>query len=247
MKWCNAVRPIGCALADRDISVPAAGGNEQALRIVVLASGNGSNLQALIDAIASTALRVRIVAVCSDKPDCMALDRARQAGIATWAQRPRDFANREVFDHALFAYIDSLQPALIVCAGYMRIISATAVQRHANQMINLHPSLLPRHPGLHTHARALEAGDREHGASVHRVTAELDAGPIIAQARVPVYANDSVETLSNRVRLREHPLLVGVVGLFADQRLRIDCDVVTFDGQPLTSPLQLDRHDLFQR
>ena len=234
-------------MADRDIPALAVCGSGQTLRIVVLASGNGSNLQALIDAIASTALRVRIVAVCSDKPDCMALDRARQAGIATWAQRPRDFANREAFDDALFTHIDTLQPALIVCAGYMRVISATAVQRYVGQMINLHPSLLPRHPGLHTHARALEAGDREHGASVHLVTAELDAGQVIAQARVPVHGNDSEDALSNRVRAREHPLLLGVVALFADHRLRTDGNAITFDGQPLDSPLQLDCHDQLQR
>lgn len=247
MKWSRAARPNGCALADRDLCASTASGDGQALGLVVLASGNGSNLQALIDAIVSKSLPARILAVCSDKPACMALQRARQAGIATFALRPRDFASREAFDDALFAHIDALQPALIVCAGYMRVISASAVQRHTGQMINLHPSLLPRHPGLHTHARALAAGDNEHGASVHLVTAELDAGPIIAQARVPVHGNDSEESLSKRVRAREHPLLVGVVGLFAQHRLHTDGEVITFDGQALNSPLQLDRHDLLRR
>ncbi|PIX61671.1 MAG: phosphoribosylglycinamide formyltransferase [Lysobacterales bacterium CG_4_10_14_3_um_filter_64_11] len=241
------MNPDGCALADLRIQPGASDAAQAPLPIVVLASGNGSNLQALIDASASAVLPIRIVAVCSDKPDCMAVQRARQAGIAIWAQRPRAFASRAAFDDALFAHIDTLQPALIVCAGYMRIISATAVQRHAGQMINLHPSLLPRHPGLHTHARALAAGDQEHGASLHLVTAELDAGPIIAQARVAVHGNDSEEALSNRVRAREHPLLVGVVGLLANQRLRIDGNAIMLDGQVLNSPLQLDRHDLLQR
>jgi len=212
----------------------------------VLASGNGSNLQALIDAIAEKALPAQIIAVCSDKPECLALQRAQQAGIATWAQRPREFADRVAFDAALFAHIDALQPALIVCAGYMRVISANAVQSHAGRMINLHPSLLPRHPGLQTHARALAAGDREHGASVHLVTAELDAGPIIAQARVPVHASDSEDALSNRVRAREHPLLVGVVALFANRRLRTHGNAIALDGQPLTAPLHLDDHDQIQ-
>ncbi len=231
-------------MADRDIGSSA--GNDSALRIVVLASGNGSNLQALIDAIVDKTLPAQIVAVCSDRPGCLALQRAQQAGIATWAQRPREFADRAAFDAALFAHIDALQPALIVCAGYMRVISANAVQRHAGRMINLHPSLLPRHPGLHTHARALAAGDREHGASVHLVTAELDAGPIIAQARVPVHANDSEDALSNRVRTREHPLLVGVVALFANRRLRTHGNAIALDGQPLTAPLHLDDHDQIQ-
>lgn len=238
--------PNGCALLDRKLST-AAGSGADSLPIVVLASGNGSNLQALIDAIDSTALAVRILAVGSDKPGCMALQRAQRAGIATFAQRPREFASREAFDDSLFAHIDTLQPALIVCAGYMRVISATAVQRHAGQMINLHPSLLPRYPGLHTHARALAAGEKEHGASLHLVTAQLDAGPIIAQARVAVYPNDSEEALSNRVRAREHPLLLGVVGLFASQRLRSEGNAIMLDGQALTSPLQLDSHDLLQR
>jgi len=209
------MNPDGCALADLRIQPGASDAAQAPLPIVVLASGNGSNLQALIDASASAVLPIRIVAVCSDKPDCMAVQRARQAGIAIWAQRPRAFASRAAFDDALFAHIDTLQPALIVCAGYMRIISATAVQRHAGQMINLHPSLLPRHPGLHTHARALAAGEREAGCTVHEVTTELDDGPILGQARVKVLPDDTPDSLAARVLAQEHLLYPAVLRRFA--------------------------------
>jgi len=213
--------------------------NDAPLRVVVLASGEGSNLQALIDAIGAGRLPARIVAVGSDRPGCRALARAQAAGIATLVQVPRAFANRAAFDESLFSAIAEVQPGLIVCAGYLRVISASAVARFAGRMINIHPSLLPAYPGLHTHARALADGATEHGASVHFVSAALDAGPLIAQARVPVQADDDAHTLAARVLVREHPLLVQSVRLLAEHRVQLRDATVWLDGQPLHRPLHL--------
>ncbi len=209
------------------------------MRIAVLASGAGTNLQALIDAIACGELVARIVGVFSDKPDAHALVRARDAGIPAVSLSPKSFPSRTAFDAAFFARVDAAQPDLIVCAGYMRLISATEVDARPDRMINLHPSLLPAFKGLHTHQQALEAGVREHGASVHVVTADLDGGPVIAQARVPVLPADTSETLAARVREREHPLLVEVVALFAQRRLRLEGGRIRLNGEALRPPLQL--------
>ncbi len=210
-----------------------------ALRIAVLASGAGSNLQALIDATAAGALHACIVGVFSDRPSCRAVARARAAGIPVVARKPGAYASREAFDAALFADVDAAQPDLIVCAGYMRIISADAIQARPNRMINLHPSLLPAFKGLHTHQRALDAGVAEHGASVHVVTAGLDDGPVLAQARVPVEPGDDADTLAARVRTVEHPLLLASVALIVEGRLRLDPDGPKLNGVPLPRPLQL--------
>ena len=152
------------------------------LRLAMLVSGQGSNFAALLAACAEGRIDGEVVGVFSDKPDCGAVARARAAGVHTWAMRPNTIAGREAFDAAMFDAIEAVQPDLIVCAGYLRIIGPAAIERFPHRMINLHPSLLPRHPGLHTHARALAAGDAEHGASVHIVIPELDAGPVVAQA-----------------------------------------------------------------
>jgi phosphoribosylglycinamide formyltransferase-1 len=210
-----------------------------ALRLAVLASGRGSNLQALIDASAEPRFSATVAGVFSDRPDCGALAIARAHGIATRALPARDFATREAFDESLFSAIAGVQPDLIVCAGYMRLISAAAVRRQAGRMINLHPSLLPKFPGLHTHARALAAGETEHGASVHVVIPELDAGPVLAQARVPVLPGDDADTLAARVRAVEHPLLVATVGLIAQGRLQPDAAGPRYDGAALSRPLRL--------
>jgi phosphoribosylglycinamide formyltransferase 1 len=207
--------------------------------IAVLVSGAGSNLQALIDAIAAGVLPAKIVAVFSDKPTCAALQRARDTGTAAIARAPKDFATREAFDAAFFTDIDTAGADLIVCAGYMRLISAAAVDARKGRMINLHPSLLPALKGLHTHRRALEAGAREHGASIHAVTADLDGGPVIAQARVPVLAGDDEATLAARVRDIEHPLLVDTVRLLAEGRLSLRQGGVFLNGAALANPLQL--------
>ena len=199
-------------------------------RIAVLASGRGSNLRVLIEAIRSGELSAQIAGVFSDKPGCDAVALARVAGIATVALLPRDFPSRVAFDEALFREITAVQPDLIVCAGYMRILSETVVRRFEDRMINLHPSLLPKYPGLDTHARALAAGEVEHGASVHRVIPALDAGPVLAQAHVPVLAGDTPESLAKRVQAREHPLLLRCVQALAA-------------GQAFASPMRLNDAD----
>jgi phosphoribosylglycinamide formyltransferase-1 len=209
-------------------------------RIAVLASGRGSNLQALIDAIEAGILPVEIVGAFSDRPDAPALRRAGAAGIATTAIRPRDFATRLEYDAALFARIDAVQPDLIVCAGYMRLVSEPTVEAHRGRMINIHPSLLPAFKGLRTHEQALEAGAPVHGASVHYVTPELDGGPVIAQARVPVLADDDAATLGARVLEREHPLLVATLRLLAERRVALGDAGVELDAKPIATPLQLD-------
>ncbi|HAL23504.1 MAG TPA: phosphoribosylglycinamide formyltransferase, partial [Stenotrophomonas sp.] len=157
-------------------------------RIAVLASGRGSNLQAILDAIAAGRLDAQVVAVLSDKPDAAAL--LNVAPAQRWARSPKDFTDRAAFDAALGDAVAAFAPDWIVCAGYMRILGADFVQRFSGRLVNIHPSLLPLYKGLHTHARALEAGDAEAGASVHFVVPELDAGAVLAQARVPVLAGD---------------------------------------------------------
>ncbi len=188
-------------------------------RIVVLISGNGSNLQALMDAEQRGELAGgQIVAVISNRADAYGLQRARNAGIAAEHLSHKDFPAREAFDAALMARIDSYQPDLIVLAGFMRILTSGLVQHYAGKMLNIHPSLLPKYPGMHTHARALEAGDSEHGATVHLVTEGVDEGPIILQARVPVLANDTAESLQQRVHQIEHQLYPRAVRMMCEQR-----------------------------
>ncbi|MBL8264618.1 MAG: phosphoribosylglycinamide formyltransferase [Xanthomonadaceae bacterium] len=208
-------------------------------RIAVLASGTGTNLQALIDAISAGDLAVEIAGVFSDKAKAFALERARGAGIATTVVPPKRFATREAHDEAFFAAVDGASADLIVCAGYMRIITAAQIERRPNRMINLHPSLLPAFKGLHTHQQALDAGAIEHGASVHIVTADLDDGPVLAQARVPVLPGDTAGTLAARVQAVEHPLLVETVRMLAEGHLRLAPDGPHLNGAPLPAPLQL--------
>lgn len=222
-----------------------ASGRPRPFRIAALASGRGSNLQALIDAIAAGTLEAQLVGVLSDRPGAAALERAAAAGIETSALSPKDYGTRLDFDRKLFSRIDALQPDLVVCAGYMRLISAAAVEARPGLLINIHPSLLPHFKGLHTHRRALEAGAPEHGASVHYVTAELDGGPVIAQARVPVLPVDDENTLGARVLEREHPLLVETVRWIAGGRVRLRDQRVHLDGAPLRTPLQLASNNRF--
>lgn len=210
------------------------------LAMAVLASGRGSNLQALLDAIAAGALDARIVGVFSDRPACGAIAIARAHGLHAVAISPRECADRAAHDEALFSEIAAVQPDLIVCAGYMRIIGAAALRRFEGRMINIHPSLLPRYPGLDTHARAIAAGDAEHGASVHAVIPELDAGPLLAQVRIPVLPGDDAATLARRLLPREHALLVASAGLFAQRRVQLHADHAQLDGRRLAAPLQLD-------
>jgi len=213
--------------------------------IAVLVSGRGSNLQALLDASARGTLGARIAGVFSDKADALALQRARDAGVHAEAIDPRAYPNRLAFDEAFFARVDAVRPDLIVCAGYMRLISEAAVDTVRGRLVNIHPSLLPAFKGLRTHAQALAAGAPEHGASVHFVTADLDGGPVIAQVRVPVFPGDDVDRLGRRVLAREHPLLVATVALLAAGRVQLRGDRVLLDGEPLATPLQLGANEAF--
>ncbi|KLI97531.1 phosphoribosylglycinamide formyltransferase [Luteimonas sp. FCS-9] len=215
------------------------------LRIAVLASGRGSNLQAILDAVAAGTLDAMVAGVWSDRGDAGALFRARDAGLPAQLVRPRDHADRRAHDAALFASIDAAAPDLIVCAGYMRLICAEAVEPRQGRMINIHPSLLPAFKGLHTHRQALEAGVDEHGASVHFVTADLDGGPVIAQARVPVRAGDDETALAQRVLAREHPLLLETLRWIAAGRVRLEAGTVRVDGRTGAAPLQLAANQRF--
>jgi len=208
-------------------------------RIAVLASGRGSNLQALIDARRAGTLPIELVLVASDKVDAYALRRAEAAGIPTLALTPKSAPTRAAYDADLFARVAAATPDLIVLAGFMRIIDPAVLVPWAGRIVNIHPSLLPKYPGLHTHRRAIEAGDALHGATVHYVTAELDGGPPIACAEIPVHAGDTPERLAERLLVEEHRLLVACIALIAAGRIALDGTRVRLDGSALTSPLRL--------
>mgnify|MGYP003513970993 FL=1 len=211
------------------------------LRIAVLVSGRGSNLQVMLDAVADGTLAADIVGVFSDKPQAPALQRVPES--LRWSADARTFPDRESFDQQLADAISATNPDWVICAGYMRILGDAFIARFRGRLINIHPSLLPKYRGLRTHARALEAGDREHGASVHLVVPELDAGAVIAQARVPILAGDTPETLAQRLLPREHALLLAVLQLIATGRITERDARACLDGQPVFSPLHLDSSD----
>jgi phosphoribosylglycinamide formyltransferase-1 len=207
--------------------------------IAVLASGRGSNLGALIDAQRSGALPIEIVLVASDKAHAPALRNAEAAGIATLALDPAGYRQRADFDADLFARIAAHSPQLIVLAGFMRILDADVVAPWVGRMINIHPSLLPKYRGLRTHERALAAGDATHGASVHYVTSELDGGPVIAQAEIPIAADSTPTSLAAQLLPHEHRLLAACVGWIAQQRIALVGNTVQFDRDVLKTPLRL--------
>ncbi|HEY8010882.1 MAG TPA: phosphoribosylglycinamide formyltransferase [Rudaea sp.] len=213
---------------------------QKRLRVVVLASGRGSNFAALLAAQQRGELPIDIRALLSDKATAPALDIARDAGIDAIALRPRDHADRAAFDQALFARVVDFHPDLVVLAGYMRVIDAAVVDAWRGRMINIHPSLLPQYPGLHTHQRALDANDVMHGASVHFVTAELDGGPVIAQAQLPILAGDNADSLAARLLPLEHRLLIVTVKLLAQGKIALQGNRVACDDQILAAPLLLD-------
>ncbi len=214
------------------------------IRVAVLVSGRGSNLQALLDAQRADACPFRVVGVFSDRGSAQALERARAADVPAVALKPSDYATRAAFDAALFDAVDAAHPDLVVCAGYLRVLGDSAVQRHAGRIVNIHPSLLPRFPGLRTHAQALAEGVAEHGASVHYVIPALDAGPVIAQARIGVRADDTAASLAARVLEREHPLLLRCVEWIAAGRIFQDGSHVVVDSRRRSRPLLLgdDNH-----
>lgn len=205
------------------------------LPVVVLISGSGSNLQALIDQ--APDIGVEIVAVFSDRDDAFGLQRARTAGIPAHFVDPGQFAGRDEFDRGLAQEIDRYAPGLVVLAGFMRILTPFFVDHYKDRMMNIHPSLLPRYRGLHTHRRVLEAGDRDHGCSVHFVIDELDGGPLISQARIDILPEDDQTTLSARVQAKEHKLYPLTVGWFASGRLRVRDNQVWLDNEPLLTPV----------
>jgi len=207
------------------------------ISLVVLISGNGSNLQAIMDAIKGGELPARIRAVISNQADAYGLERARRGDINTAVLRHRDYPDRTAYDAALQELIDSYQPDLVVLAGFMRILTPTLVAHYSGRMLNIHPSLLPAFTGLNTHQRALDAGVPEHGASVHFVTAELDSGPVIIQARVPIAPEDTAATLAAKVQAQEHRIYPLAIRWFAQGRIRIQDHRALFDGRPLKRPI----------
>ena len=211
------------------------------IRLVVLISGRGSNLQAILDQAVSGELPVEVAAVVSNRPGVHGLERARQAGVPALELDHKNFADRPEFEAALIETIDRRQPDLVVLAGFMRVLTAGFTEHYRGRLLNIHPSLLPKFRGLHTHERAIAAGETEHGASIHFVTAELDGGPVIVQARVPVLPGDDSDALAARVLEQEHRLFPLAIRWFAEQRLRLEGEQVWFDGQPLVEPLRLEQ------
>jgi phosphoribosylglycinamide formyltransferase-1 len=210
------------------------------LPVVVLASGRGGTFAALLDAQQNGRLPIDIRALLSDRRTAPALEIAESRGVPTVALRPRDFPERPGFDRALFLRAAEFEPALIVLAGYMRVIDADVVAGWLGRLINLHPSLLPKYPGLDTYARVLEAGDTTFGASVHFVTDKLDGGPVIAQVALPVLPGDTADALAARLRPAEQDLLVGCIRLIAAGRIVLGRKGVELDGRPLSFPPQLN-------
>lgn len=208
------------------------------LRLAVLASGRGSNLQAILDAIIHRQLHAQVVGVFSDRPTARALQRV--APDLRWSARPGDFPSRAAHDAALAAAVAGSRPDWVVCAGYMRILDAAFIDRFHGRLLNIHPSLLPKYKGLNTHARALDAGDHEHGCSVHFVIPELDAGAVIAQAALTIDAGDTPQTLAARLRPLEHHTLLETLRLAAAGRLRQHDNRAFIDGHPLFTPWRLN-------
>ena len=207
------------------MSVPARPG------MVVLISGRGSNLQALIDAAYAGQLPAEIRAVISNNADAPGLARAQRADIPTHVINHRDFASRDQFDRALMQRIDAYQPKLVVLAGFLRILGRDFINHYAGWLLNIHPSLLPEFPGLNTHARALQSGARRHGASVHFVTHDMDSGPVIIQAAVPVLPGDTPDTLAERVLREEHRIYPLAIRWFLENRLSVAAGRVLLDGR----------------
>ena len=205
----------------------------QQTRIAVVISGSGSNLQAIIDACAEGLVPGQIVGVISNKGDAYGLTRAANAGIEGITLAAEKGESREAYDARLAAKLDALNADLVVLAGFMRILSPALVQKFAGKMLIVHPSLLPKYTGLNTHQRALDAGDAEHGCSVHFVTEELDGGPVILQAKVPVFEEDTIEALTQRVHTQEHRIYPLVVKWFCEGRLAMNDQGALLDGQLL--------------
>lgn len=187
-------------------------------KLVVLISGRGSNMVSILNAIEHDDLPATIVAVISNRPDAPGIDYADKAGIATVVVDHSQFNSREQFDQQLANTIDGYAPDLVILAGFMRILTADFVSHYAHRLVNIHPSLLPKFKGLHTHQRAIEANETEHGATVHFVTEELDGGPIVLQARIPVFDDDDADSLAKRVLVQEHQLYPNAIRKIVSER-----------------------------
>ncbi len=205
--------------------------------LVVLISGSGSNLQAIINAIKNNALNATIKAVISNQVNATGLERAHREKIKTHVLDHKQFADRESFDQAMIKIIDPLKPDLIILAGFMRILSDHFIDHYLHRLINIHPSLLPKYKGLNTHQRAIDNHDAVHGASVHFVTHELDSGQVILQAEMPVLATDNAKTLASRILKQEHKIYPLVIQMYSEGRLTFDKNQLLFDNQYLTKPL----------
>ena len=205
--------------------------------LVVLISGGGSNLQALIDAIENKDIDAEIKAVISNKATAFGLERASEADIETYIVDHKQFPDRESFDRAMIDIIDPFKPDLVILAGFMRILSDAFIDHYQHRLINIHPSLLPKYKGLNTHQQAIDNHDTIHGASVHYVSHELDSGPIVIQAEVPVLPTDNAETLASRVLKEEHVIYPMVIRMHTEGRLTYNDDQLNLDGRPLKEPL----------
>jgi|TARA_R110002096_G_scaffold379_4_gene2298 phosphoribosylglycinamide formyltransferase 1 len=205
-------------------------------RIVVLLSGSGTTLQSIIDA----KLPANIVAVISNKPNVRGLSRAQEAGIPAHVLDHTTFPSRQDFDLELQTLIDQQRPDLVVLAGFMRILSDDFVHHYYGRLINIHPSLLPKYKGTHTHQRVMDDGDPLHGSSVHFVNTELDSGPILLQARLPVLATDSVESLELRVKVKEHLIYPTAISWLAKGRIKLKDDAIYMDGKKMPGPVVMD-------
>jgi phosphoribosylglycinamide formyltransferase-1 len=208
-------------------------------KIAVLISGNGSNLQAIIDDQTKTSDLYEIALVISNRPDAYGLERAKKAGIATLCIDHTDYASREEFDTQMQLQLDQAEIDLVVLAGFMRILTQGFTQHFLGKMLNIHPSLLPKYTGLHTHKRALEAGDTEHGLSIHFVTPELDGGPVILQAKVAIESDETEQSLQQKVHQQEHIAYPLVVRWFCEERIQLVDNRVVYFGQQLQQPLLL--------
>jgi phosphoribosylglycinamide formyltransferase-1 len=208
-----------------------------ALPLAILISGRGSNMVAIAQACAAGRIDARVNHVICDQPGAAGMARARDLGLATSVVQRASFADTTAFETALLRALDAQAHEVVALAGFMRILSPQFVARYAGRMLNIHPSLLPLYRGLHTHRRVLAARDTHHGASVHFVTPELDAGPVVLQSRIPVLPNDTEKSLAARVQATEHVIYPKVIGWIAQRRLVWDADRVYFDGESLDAPI----------
>lgn len=216
--------------------------DQQTKRAAVLISGSGSNLQAFIDQVDNDQLNLDLALVISNQADAYGLERAKKAGIPAYVVDHKQFDSRLEFDKALMAQIDIAHPDIVILAGFMRILTAEFVNHYSNRLINIHPSLLPKYPGTNTHQRALDSGDKWHGASIHYVVPEVDAGPVIVQGRLAIEPQDTSQSLQRRIHAIEHQLYPLAVKWITEERLKISENQVLLDGE--TSAQQLQTFDL---